>query len=136
MASWTDKRIERLKLLHKEGSASVIAKKLGAAFTKGMVVGKLRRNTLEAEAPKARTERSRSSEATSTAQRASSLKAAAVKPTPPSRPIILRSPCQSRCRCRQRPPREEFACLTFATVTADGPLEMTGQRGCSAVPRL
>jgi hypothetical protein len=26
--------------------------------------------------------------------------------------------------------------LTFATVTADGPLEMTGQRGCSAVPRL
>ena len=44
MASWTEKRVERLKLLHKEGfSATVIAKKLGPSFTKGMVAGKIRR---------------------------------------------------------------------------------------------
>ncbi len=92
MASWTDKRVERLKLLHKEGfSASVIAKKLGAAFTKGMVVGKLRRIALEVERAKTR-DRSRSTQAKTAAERASSLKAAAVKPTPPSRPIILPKP--------------------------------------------
>ena len=90
MASWTDKRVERLKLLHKEGfSPSVIAKKLGAAFTKGMVVGKLRRMTLEVQRAKTRSDRSRSSQANTAVERAGSLKAAAVKPTPPSRPIIL-----------------------------------------------
>lgn len=44
MAGWTEKRVERLKLLHKEGfSATVIAKKLGPDFTKGMVAGKIHR---------------------------------------------------------------------------------------------
>ena len=44
MLSWTDKRVERLKLLYKEGfPASAIAKKLGPEFTKGMVAGKIRR---------------------------------------------------------------------------------------------
>ena len=43
--------MDRLKLLHEEGfSATVIAKKLGPDFTKGMVLGKLRRLAL-AEAP-------------------------------------------------------------------------------------
>jgi hypothetical protein len=93
MARWTDKRVERLKLLHKECfSATVIAKKLGAAFTKGMVVGKLRRIALEAERAKTRTGRSSSSQAKTGAERAGSLKAAAVKPTRPSRPIILPKP--------------------------------------------
>jgi hypothetical protein len=41
MASWTEKRVERLKLLHKEGfSATSIAKKLGPDFTKGIGGGK------------------------------------------------------------------------------------------------
>jgi hypothetical protein len=41
MASWTEKRVERLKLFHKEGfSATLIARKLGPSFTKGMVAGK------------------------------------------------------------------------------------------------
>jgi len=44
MVNWTEKCVERLKLLHKEGlSASVIAKKLGPDFTIGMVAGKIRR---------------------------------------------------------------------------------------------
>jgi hypothetical protein len=44
MASWTEKRVDRLKLLHKEGfSATRIARKLGPSFTKGMVAGKIRR---------------------------------------------------------------------------------------------
>jgi hypothetical protein len=42
MVGWTAKRVERLTLLHREGfSATVIAKKLGPAFTKGMVAGKI-----------------------------------------------------------------------------------------------
>jgi hypothetical protein len=52
MASWTEKCVSQLKLLHEEGfSATVIAKKLGPDFTKGMVLGKMRRLVL-AEAPK------------------------------------------------------------------------------------
>ena len=52
MASWTEKCVSQLKLLHKEGfSATVIAKKLGPDFSKGMVLGKLSRLAL-AEAPK------------------------------------------------------------------------------------
>ena len=52
MPSWTEKCVSQLKLLHEEGfSATVIAKKLGPDFTKGMVLGKLRRLAL-AEAPK------------------------------------------------------------------------------------
>ena len=52
MASWTEKCVSKLKLLHEEGfSATVIAKKLGPDFTKGMVLGKLSRLAL-AEAPK------------------------------------------------------------------------------------
>ena len=52
MASWTEKCVSQLKLLHEEGfSATVIAKKLGPDFTKGMVLGKLSRLAL-AEAPK------------------------------------------------------------------------------------
>jgi hypothetical protein len=48
MASWTEKRVKRLKLLQEEGlSATVIATKLGPDFTKGMVLGKLRRLSLE-----------------------------------------------------------------------------------------
>jgi hypothetical protein len=36
--SWTEKRVEQLVLLHKDGhSAMVIPKKLGPDFTKGMV---------------------------------------------------------------------------------------------------
>jgi hypothetical protein len=49
MVGWTAKRVQRLVLLHKEGfSATVIAKKLGPAFTKGMVAGKLRRLSIDA----------------------------------------------------------------------------------------
>src|SRR5829696_2864210 len=52
MASWREKCVDRLKLLHEEGfSATVIAEKLGLDFTKGMVLGKLRRLAL-AEAVK------------------------------------------------------------------------------------
>ena len=52
MTSWTEKCVSQLKLLHEEGfSATVIAKKLGPDFTKGMVLGKLSRLAL-AEAPK------------------------------------------------------------------------------------
>jgi hypothetical protein len=48
MASWTEKRVKRLKLLQEEGfSATVIATKLGPDFTRGMVLGKLRRLSLE-----------------------------------------------------------------------------------------
>jgi hypothetical protein len=42
MANWTEKRLKCLELLHKEGfSANVIAGKLGAAFTKSIVLRKL-----------------------------------------------------------------------------------------------
>jgi len=41
-AHWTDRRLNRLKLLSKEGfSATIIAGKLGPAFTKGIVLRKL-----------------------------------------------------------------------------------------------
>ena len=51
MVDWTEKRIAKLKLLHKEGlSGAAIAKKLGPAFTKGMVIGKLRRLELASKA--------------------------------------------------------------------------------------
>src|SRR5829696_5566654 len=43
VVNWTEDRLKRVKLLHKEGcSASVIAGKLGAAFSKGIVLRKLR----------------------------------------------------------------------------------------------
>ena len=43
MINWTENRLERVKLLHKEGhSATVIARKLGAAFSKGIILRKLR----------------------------------------------------------------------------------------------
>ena len=42
VAHWTEKRLKRLKLLNKEGfSATVIAGKLGPAFTKAIVLRKL-----------------------------------------------------------------------------------------------
>jgi hypothetical protein len=42
MVNWTEKRLARLKLLHREGfSASAIAKKLGPAFSKAIVLRKL-----------------------------------------------------------------------------------------------
>ena len=41
-ANWTDRRLNCLKLLSKEGfSATIIAGKLGPAFTKGIVLRKL-----------------------------------------------------------------------------------------------
>ena len=43
MVNWTENRLKRVKLLHKEGhSAAVIARKLGAAFSKGIILRKLR----------------------------------------------------------------------------------------------
>jgi hypothetical protein len=42
VANWTEKRLKRLKLLNKEGfSATIIAGKLGPAFTKAIVLRKL-----------------------------------------------------------------------------------------------
>ena len=42
VVNWTEKRLKRLKLLNKEGfSATIIAEKLGPAFTKGIVLRKL-----------------------------------------------------------------------------------------------
>ena len=42
LVNWTEKRLKRLKLLHKEGfSATVIARKLGPAFTKSIVLRKV-----------------------------------------------------------------------------------------------
>jgi hypothetical protein len=53
MVTWTEKRVERLKLLHKEGfPATAIAKKLGPEFTKGMVAGKIHRVGLAAKPAK------------------------------------------------------------------------------------
>ena len=44
MVDWTELRVAKLKLLHKEGlAAAAIAKKLGPAFTKSMVIGKIHR---------------------------------------------------------------------------------------------
>ena len=40
--NWTETRLKRLKLLHKEGfSATIIARKLGPAFTKSIVLRKV-----------------------------------------------------------------------------------------------
>ena len=56
MVDWTETRIAKLKVLHKEGlSGAAIAKKLGPAFTKGMVIGKLRRLELASKAAKSKT---------------------------------------------------------------------------------
>ena len=42
VTNWTETRLKRLKLLHKEGfSATVIARKLGPAFTKSIVLRKI-----------------------------------------------------------------------------------------------
>jgi hypothetical protein len=42
LVNWTEKRLKRLKLLHKEGfSATIIAGKLGPAFTKSIVLRKV-----------------------------------------------------------------------------------------------
>jgi hypothetical protein len=42
MVNWTEKRLKRVQLLHKEGfSATVIAGKLGPAFTKAIVLRKI-----------------------------------------------------------------------------------------------
>src|SRR5215217_4839370 len=44
MVDWTELRVAKLKLLHKEGlAAAAIAEKLGSAFTKSMVIGKIHR---------------------------------------------------------------------------------------------
>ena len=43
MVNWTENRLKRVKLLHKDGySATAIARKLGAAFSKGIILRKLR----------------------------------------------------------------------------------------------
>jgi hypothetical protein len=48
MVNWTEKRLERIQQLHKVGfSATIIARKLGPSFTKGIVLRKI--NQLQAE---------------------------------------------------------------------------------------
>src|SRR3954464_9469101 len=50
MVNWTEERVQRMKLLSKDGfSASAIAKELGPSFTKGMVAGKMRRIAMSAK---------------------------------------------------------------------------------------
>ena len=54
MVNWTELRIAKLKWLHKEGlSAGAIGKKLGPAFTKGMVIRKIHRLGLNKKPAKA-----------------------------------------------------------------------------------
>ena len=54
MVNWTELRIAKLKRLHKEGlSAAAIGKKLGPAFTKGMVIWKIHRLGLNKKPAKA-----------------------------------------------------------------------------------
>ena len=51
MVDWTELRVAKLKLLHKKGlAAAAIAKKLGPAFTKSMVIGKIHRLASSAKA--------------------------------------------------------------------------------------
>jgi hypothetical protein len=92
MVSWTEKRVERLLLLHREGySATVIAKKLGPNVTKGMVAGKLRRLSLDAERTAPRTPTGKPKPVV---ERASQKQAAPAKPSaaPAQSPIALRRP--------------------------------------------
>jgi GcrA cell cycle regulator len=92
MASWTEKRVERLKLFHKEGfSASGIAQKLGPGFTKGMVAGKLRRLQLAAE-PVKKPAASRKTVSTSVRPSAPELARRTAAPRQPAPAIVLRKP--------------------------------------------
>jgi GcrA cell cycle regulator len=107
MVNWTDKRLARLRLLHREGfSASVIARKLGPAFSKTIVLRKLRvLEEARLEAARLRTARKKAKErqlqreATKAALPVSTRRKAAPPPSKPaksassSRPLeIIRIP--------------------------------------------
>ena len=99
MASWTEKCVSQLKLLHEEGfSATVIAKKLGPDFTKGMVLGKLRQLAL-AEAPKPQETRKASVQRVIPPKE---VPARRLSPLPPSRIVLpsARGPDQRRRRAK------------------------------------
>ena len=86
MANWTEKRVERLQQLHKVGfSATVIARKLGPAFTKSIVLRKV--HQLEAE----RIERARirASRKAAKAQKSRALSNARPTPPKPTGPAII-----------------------------------------------
>lgn len=87
MANWTDKRLAKLKFLHKEGfSASAIAKRLGAAFSKSMVLRKL--HALEAARTEAALRRAALKAARDRKLKQAARAAQAAKPTA-AKPIIL-----------------------------------------------
>ncbi|HKG85502.1 MAG TPA: GcrA family cell cycle regulator [Beijerinckiaceae bacterium] len=94
VVNWTEKRLKRLKLLNKEGfSATIIAEKLGPAFTKGIVLRKL--HLLEAarlEGAKKRSARKASmarplSRASKDGKAVGMVKAERVKASPPVQPL-------------------------------------------------
>jgi hypothetical protein len=94
MVGWTEKRVQRLALLQKEGfSATVIAKKLGPAFTKGMVAGKIYRLGLTLKPVKKGSARQRKPVPSPTASPIS--KAQPRKPIlAPARPILVSRPTE------------------------------------------
>jgi GcrA cell cycle regulator len=96
MVSWTEKRVERLMLLHREGfSATVIAKKLGPNVTKGMVAGKLRRLSLDAQKPTAPPGKRKSFVACEKqAVPAKGTAAPAQSPTVLAKPPSVQQPCE------------------------------------------
>jgi GcrA cell cycle regulator len=104
MVAWTEKRVARLKLFHKEGfSASVIAKKLGPAFTKGMVAGEINRLGLSAKParstrptrkePKASEKLAKSGKATRSGP-AAHTRAASPIVLPQTKPHLIERPAQ------------------------------------------
>jgi hypothetical protein len=103
MVNWTEKRVARLKLLHREGfSASVIAKKLGSAFSKAIVLRKL--HVLDAakqeaarlrEARKKAKERQLQREARKAALAANIRRKTVATPSPkPGKPALLPGPIE------------------------------------------
>ena len=90
MVNWTEIRLKKAELLHADGlSASAIARKLGPAFTKGIVLRKLHQIRAEqAEQAKLRAARKRAK-----ARKLKLLEAAAMEITlPPPPPAPLASP--------------------------------------------
>src|SRR4051794_15099540 len=90
IANWTEKRLKRLKLLNKEGfSATVIAGKLGPAFTKAIVLRKL--HLLEAQRLERAKKRATTKAAKPRALSRASKQAQAPRKAPPA-PRVQASP--------------------------------------------
>ena len=130
MVDWTELRVAKLKLLHKEGlAAAAIAKKLGPAFTKSMVIGKIHRLGLNKKPAKTGT--AKKLEALVQASSAKAHPRMPAQPPPrspdPTWSPRLRCPGTWGCRSRADVNYSNFGLVNVASLSG-----MIAQRACSA----